>query len=299
MTQGTAIAIEAAPWPLDPGLRLGPVALTVRDLDVTTAFWTSSIGLLELGREGDRTLLGIDGKSLVELRHRPDATVPQLDASGLFHVAIRLPTRRDLALALRRLCNRGVALQGATDHGISEALYLADPEGNGIELCRDREPGAWIWGPGEEGMMEPLDLPGLAVEAADDRIPDAMPSGADVGHVHLKVANLRAAIDWYRDVLGLDLTMFVPAAAGFLSAGGYHHHVGVNVWRSRGGTIPAPDSAGLAWATALLRDEEERDAVVERAAEWSPDDRGAESLEDTPVVHDPSGNAWRLLVRSA
>lgn len=236
-------------------LRIGVVALAVRDLDRVAGFYRSVLGLVDLDRNGDTLRLGLPGTPLLDLVHRPDARPAARRSAGLFHTAFLLPERRDLGRWLRHAASLGIALQGASDHGVSEAVYLADPEGNGIEVYRDRPSPLW---PREDGRIamvtKPLDVDGLLAEGADGAF-DAAPAGTLIGHVHLQVGDLETAESFYRDVLGLDLAQHMPGAA-FLSSGLYHHHVGANVWNSRGAPARDPNVAGLLHFELRARDRE-------------------------------------------
>src|SRR4051812_31941684 len=170
--------------------------------------------------------------------------------TGLFHLAILVPTRVELARAARRVMRFGWSLTGASDHLVSEALYLNDPEGNGIEIYRDRPREEWRYD--ERGEMQmatiPLDLDGVMGELAPDANGDAgMPAGTRTGHVHLQVSELPAAEEFYEHGLGFDVTVRSYPGALFVSAGGYHHHIGMNTWTSQGGSPPPPGSRGLDW----------------------------------------------------
>ncbi len=182
-----------------------------------------------------------------------DGSAPPRDPrqTGLYHFAILVPTRRDLAVALVRLAQGGWQLDGASDHLVSEALYLSDPDGNGIEIYRDRPRAEWRRGPDGQLSMAtlPLDLDDLLGElqtAPVDPVGDAqMPDGTRIGHVHLQVAELEQTEAFYAGVLGFDVMVRGYPGALFVAAGGYHHHVGLNTWHSRGGSTPPSGGIGL------------------------------------------------------
>ncbi|MBS7540130.1 VOC family protein [Ancylobacter lacus] len=238
----------AATLPLLPdALRLGAVRLRVREGERSLAFYRDIVGLTPQPAKGDGLFrLGTGGETLIELEVVPGAPPRPPHTTGLFHVAILVPDRAALAIVLRRLIERGVPI-GASDHLVSEALYLDDPDGNGIEIYRDRPRSEWRWNGGTvamateqldgRGVMSALPL-GVAVETP-------MPAGTVVGHVHLQVGNLEAARRFYVDTLGLAITTASYPGALFVSAGGYHHHLGLNVWRSRGAGPAAAGSTGL------------------------------------------------------
>ena len=228
---------------IDAGTTVGPVRLTVADLDGVRDFYRDAIGLAELDPRDDVVRLGTNGTSgepVVELIGDPDAPPRPRGTSGLFHLAILVPSRADLARALQRVAEAGWRLSGASDHLVSEALYLSDPEGNGIELYRDRPRDQW---PVRDGVLQmdtlPLDLDGVLGELRREDAESAMPAGTRIGHVHLNVGDLTAAEAFYSGALGFDVTVRGYPGALFVSAGGYHHHVGLNTWAGEGAP-PSP-----------------------------------------------------------
>src|SRR3954449_1115751 len=226
--------------------RMGAVRLTVGDLDGVRDFYRDAIGLSEVDRADGVVRLGTNGDSLVELTGNPDAPPRPRGTSGLFHLAILVPTRADLARALQRVAESGWRLSGASDHLVSEALYLSDPEGNGIELYRDRPREEW---PVRDGVLQmdtlPLDLDGVLGELRPEDAGAGMPAGTRIGHVHLNVGDLSAAEAFYFGVLGFDITVRGYPGALFVSAGGYHHHLGLNTGAGEGAPPPPAGSRGL------------------------------------------------------
>jgi catechol 2,3-dioxygenase len=182
---------------------------------------------------------------VLRLQEVPGARPMPRHASGLYHFAILVPTRADLGRSLGRLVEAGIQI-GQADHLVSEALYLSDPDGNGIEIYRDRPRSAWSWTSGKVQMaVDPIDLDDLMAEGARDSHPWAgLPSGTRIGHIHLQVSDTERAVDFYHGVLGFDITAHFPGAV-FMSAGGYHHHLGLNTWNSRGAPPAPAGSAGL------------------------------------------------------
>jgi catechol 2,3-dioxygenase len=275
-----------------PDTRVGAVRLRVADLDSVASFYERAVGLRTLAREGDVARLGVDGgPALVELAAAPGAPPRPPVGPGLFHLALLVPTRADLARALRRVIGAGGRLSGASDHLVSEALYLNDPEGNGIELYRDRPRREWRTDPNGELAMAtlPLDLEGVLAELGPD-VPDdagSMPADTRMGHVHLQVSSLDPVERFYAGTLELDVTVRSYPGALFLSAGGYHHHIGLNTWRSAGASPPPEDALGLEHYELALPDEAERDRLAGRL-----EAAGAETLELAAGVQarDPSGN---------
>lgn len=234
---------------LPDATRIGRVDLTVRDLDREVRFYRDALGLRVLREDKGYAELGADAP-IVGLHE--DATAPPRPrvAAGLYHMAVLLPTRRALGGLLRRLAPLRV-LEGASDHAVSEALYLSDPEGNGIEVYADRPRDAWPRAAeGGIGMTtQSMDVDGVLAEAAAPL--DRMPDGTRMGHVHLQVGDVPAAEAWYRD-LGFDVTARYGPQASFLSAGGYHHHVAVNAWQSRGAPPARGDELGLRSFTVVV-----------------------------------------------
>ncbi|HEY4450043.1 MAG TPA: VOC family protein [Solirubrobacteraceae bacterium] len=230
--------------PIDPSLRIASVTLAVGDLDRSVAFYEHVLGLPVIARDARSAQLGVDPSDpalVLEAIERPEPA--PLGSTGLFHVAWLHPTRAALADSVRRVAGAGARLQGASDHGVSEALYLSDPDGLGIELYADRPRESWTRGASGQGVAMvtlPLDLEDLLAQGGEQPGAEAAP-GTAVGHVHMQVADVPRALAFYRDVLGFEEQARLPSAA-FVSAGGYHHHIGINSWRSRGGA-PAPDSA--------------------------------------------------------
>ncbi|MFC2969076.1 VOC family protein [Acidimangrovimonas pyrenivorans] len=233
--------------PNDAPLTVARIALTVNDLDKVADFYAGTIGLTPLRRDGETALLGAGERPLIELRRDPAARQRDPREAGLFHTAFLLLGDADLGRWLRALAENRTPIQGASDHGVSKAVYLADPEGNGIEVYADRAPADWPRkGDGLAMGTEPLDLPGL-IAGIESRWTGA-PEGTVIGHVHLQVGALDAAEAFWTGRLGLDVTQHYPGA-GFFSSGGYHHHVGTNVWNSRGAPIRADAATGLAEVT--------------------------------------------------
>ena len=283
-----------APSPIDPATRTGAVHLTVSDLERSVAYYRDAIGLQVLERGAGQASLGAGDEELVGLVEEPGAP-SSAGYTGLFHLAIRVPERTDLAGWLVHAARTRVPLSGMSDHFVSEAVYLQDPDDHGIEIYHDRPRALW-----EDRVAEmttiALDVDDI-LGTLDDPMNtpfDGMPAGTDMGHVHLRVADVPAAIAFYRDVLGMDLMATYGPAAAFLSAGGYHHHIGANVWQSRGAP-PAPDgSAALRYATLILPSAAERDRVAGRLddAGFAPEARANGDV----IVTDPSRNALLLTV---
>lgn len=271
---------------LPAATRVGRVALRVADLDRLIDFYTDTVGLRLLNRMDDAATLGAGDAALVELQAHHQATERSEDEAGLFHLAIRVPDRGALADALARL-HDGWQLTGASNHGVSEALYTRDPEGNGVEVYRDRAREEWPSEGDRVAMFtEPLDLDGLAADADGD---GTIPADADVGHVHLETADLEVARGFYVDELGMNVRQEWGQEALFLAAGKYHHHLGLNVWNGR--SEPASDGRGLGWWELVVPDTETLTAIERRLAAYTPAREG-KALR----VSDPDGIEVRIRV---
>ncbi len=237
---------------LPDALRLGPVRLAVRDLDRAVDFYTRVVGLAVAGRgredAHDVAHLGTGGEDVVVLQQEPGARPAgkHLRHAGLYHVALNYPTHLELARALRRIAETRTPIQGASDHKSHEALYLADPDGNGLELAWDAPRERWPrtleqW---MSGGRDPLDVDGLLALTADEPLAPRAAPGFRVGHLHVHVGSVPEARAFYVGLLGLELQMDLGTAA-FTSAGGYHHHLGFNTWRGEGVPPVPPDVVGL------------------------------------------------------
>jgi catechol 2,3-dioxygenase len=255
---------------LSPATRLGPVHLVVTDLDRSADFYREAIGLRVHGRENGVAALGAGGEDLLVLHEEP-AAVPAGGAhAGLYHFALLHPSRLELARGARRLAATRTPIQGASDHLFSEAIYLPDPDGNGIELYADRPRDQWPE-PLEAlppGGPLPLDLQGLLELAPNGDSRAQADPGLVMGHIHLHVGGLDDALGFYRDVIGFEPTILTPSAA-FVSAGGYHHHLGLNIWRGQGAGAAPAGTVGLRSWTVLVPDPAEVSRVrarVEAAA---------------------------------
>jgi len=273
---------------LPPGTEPGRVALRVGDLGRQVAFYEDVVGLSTLERRDGGATLGVDGTALLELDERAALPPRSREETGLFHTAFLLPDRAALGDALARV-EADWELSGASDHLVSEALYLADPEGNGVELYCDRPRAEWTVG--EDGRIDMDTLP-LALDPirAAGAGADGAPPETAVGHVHLEVSDVEAARAFYVDDLGLAVTATYGAEAIFLAAGGYHHHVGANTWNGR--SAPG-EGRGLDWFELVVPDGATLEAAVERlaGAGREPTRTGGEVS-----VADPDGIELRLRV---
>ncbi|MFC5136381.1 MULTISPECIES: VOC family protein [Haloferacaceae] len=272
-------------WTIPEETHLGRVALRVGDLEPMTAFYRDVIGLSVLDRNGTTATLGTGWTPLLELTADPDAAGRARTEAGLFHTAFRVPSRAALGDALERIRNRW-ELDGASDHDVSEALYLDDPEGNGVEVYRDRPRETWSTVGDDRVHMvtEPLDFEGVAAAATGE---ERAPADTDVGHVHLEVASLEAFERFYIAAFGFDLRATYPDAR-FVAAGGYHHHVGANTWSGR--TEPAGDGRGLDWFEVVVSD----DALRRELRDRLPANLES-TIENGFAVADPDGIEIRVV----
>jgi catechol 2,3-dioxygenase len=270
---------------LPDSTRVGPVALTVSDLERSLEFYRGSLGLdvLELGAGEAR--LGAGDAELLHLTELPGAR-PSTRDTGLYHFALLVPDRPSLARWLAHAARERVQLTGLSDHAVSEAIYLNDPDLHGIEIYADRPRAQWEGRVTELMTTAPLDVQSLFGELDDPATEpfDGQPAGTTMGHVHLRVADVEETIAFYRDLLGFELMAQLGPMAAFFAAGGYHHHVGANTWESRGAGPAPAGSASLRHATIVFPDTAARDEAAARV-----------DADDDASVRDPSGNLLRLI----
>lgn len=237
------------PFAATTPVRVGRVGLRARDAGALADFYCKAVGLVELSRDGSEIELGAGDRPL--LRIEGDASARQDDplGAGLFHTAFLLPTRADLGRWVRHAFDSGITIDGASDHLVSEAIYLTDPEGNGIEIYSDRPREDWP----RVGNSIQLATQKLDIEAVVDSIPhgeagwQGVPQNSVVGHVHLRVGDPQVAQGWWNSQFGLETMAQYGTDAVFMASGGYHHHIGANSWRSRGAAPRDGSRAGLAW----------------------------------------------------
>jgi catechol 2,3-dioxygenase len=286
---GTAAGAEISPM-----TTLGAVHLTVTDLERSIAYYREEIGLELLERANGLARLGAGAHELLVLVEEPDAGSGD-GYTGLYHFALLLPQRADLARWLAHAARDRVRLTGLSDHFVSEALYLRDPDGHGIEIYSDRPRALWEEKVGTTMTTLPLDVRSVLGELADPESEpfEGLPSGTVMGHVHLKVSAIPDTVAFYRDVLGFGLMAQLGEQAAFLAAGGYHHHLGANTWESAGASAPPPGTVALRHAAIVLPDTTERERLLGRIghAGQAPQDG-----DHGPLVRDPSGNALVLAV---
>lgn len=275
-----------------PPPRIGRVALAVADPDRSIRFYEDVIGLSLLSREGEVAYMGAGDEPFLLLHGQPGAQ-PVQRATGLYHFAILVPSRHDLARTLYHLLQVDGPISGFADHAVSEAIYLTDPDGHGIEIYRDRERDEWQYPGGSLRMTtEPIDLQGILDELAGE-VPASykMAAGTFMGHVHLQVAEIAATEQFYTGSIGLDLVLRYGPRATFMSANGYHHHLGANTWAGENLTPAPTDAARLMWYEIIQPDEAALRATGERleAAGFA-----TERENGAFVVTDPSGIRVKL-----
>ncbi|WHY78255.1 VOC family protein [Neobacillus sp. WH10] len=274
-----------------PSIYVGEVNIKVKNLDNAVTFYQNIIGFQVLERAESKAVLTTDGKTPLLTLEQPDDVIPKAgNMSGLYHFAILLPSRADLSVFLRHLIQTGYPL-GAADHYVSEALYLNDPDGNGIEVYRDRPSSEWTWKNNlVEMATEQLDSEGILAES--DAEWKGLPFGTVMGHIHLHVGDLQKAEEFYTKGLGFDVVSYYPQAA-FLSTGGYHHHIAINTWQGVGAPTLPKNSVGLNWYTLVFPSEVARENVIKQLQQvGAPVKKEA----DYYVTSDPSGNQIRLVV---
>jgi catechol 2,3-dioxygenase len=282
MTTPTPATTPAATLPAT--LRLGPVHLVVTDLDRSVGWYESALGLHLHRRADGVAALGAGEEDVVVLHERPGARHAGRH-SGLYHYALLYPSRRELARAALRLSAAETPVQGASDHRTHEAIYLPDPDGNGIELAADRPRERWPEDLGYAGGPEPLDFEALLATLEGDRVPpEQVEPGLRVGHLHLHVGDLAQGLAFYRDLVGFEEQARLGHSAAFVSAGGYHHHLGFNTWQGHGAPPVPDDVVGLRHWTVVLDDPAQVAAVRARL------EAGGAQTEDRDggfVVRDP------------
>ncbi|HWI71696.1 MAG TPA: VOC family protein [Baekduia sp.] len=278
-------------------LRLGAVSLTVTDLDRSVAWYQAALGMRVHRQDVGFAALGDGTEDVLHLHEDATATQPPRRASGLYHYALLYPSREELARAALRLAATRTPIQGASDHGTHEAIYLPDPDGNGIELAADRPRDQWP-SPEEEfsgGGPRPLDFDALLATVGGDQaglVESQIRPGLRVGHVHLHVGDIAKGLAFYRDVIGFEVWATMPTAA-FVSAGGYHHHLGFNTWRGEGAAPMPAGIVGLRHWTIVLESAGEVAEVRARVRDAGID---SEDVTGGFAVADPFGMTVRVVV---
>ena len=268
------------------------IVIKVANLERSLQFYGRILGLKIVSQSETAATLSANGTRSLLVIEQPEHVLPkQTEATGLYHVAFLLPDRSDLANAFRHLLHEKYPLQGASDHYVSEAVYLADPDGNGIELYADRSPSVWQREDGTVDMRtERLDMEDLL--AAGDGSWTGLPAQTIIGHVHLQVSELKEIEEFYCRGLGFDVVMHYGGQALFVSTGGYHHHFAFNTWYSAGGSAPAENRVGLKQVSVRFPDGHTKRQAVERLQHL-----GAHVWEEGGLLltKDPSGNVLHFI----
>lgn len=283
---------------IHPDTMLGEVKLNVSNLERSIAFYQEVIGLKVLQQEGNTARFTVDGKTVILVLEEVvnAVTLPPRTTTGLYHFAILVPTRKDLGLALRNLIRNDIHI-GQSDHTVSEALYISDPDLNGIEIYRDKPRETWTRD--EQGYyvmgLDPIDWEGLLQEAGNEPWTGMVP-GTRIGHVHLHIADIEASKTFYHRILGFDITsVYHQSTALFVSAGGYHHHLGLNIWAGAGAPQPPKNATGIAYFTIVLPSDTELNAILHQL---EANRIAAQKHEGYWFVEDPVGNGIRLMVKA-
>lgn len=274
-----------------PSVYVGEVSIKVTNLDRSVDFYESIIGLKVLEKSAGKAVLTADGKTaLLTLEQPTDVIAKTGRTSGLYHFAILLPSRADFSVFLRHLLETRYRF-GASDHFVSEALYIQDPDDNGIEVYTDRPASKWTWND-KQVEMATVQLDGQSVLAESDAPWNGMPAGTIMGHIHLHVGSVDKAEKFYQEGLGFKTVSYYPQAA-FMSTGGYHHHIAINTWQGVGAPAPASNVAGLSWYSLVFPDVAAREEIVAKLKSI-----GAVVAKegDWYTTSDPSGNVIRLVV---
>ena len=273
---------------LPPDTSLGAVTLTTNDLAGLEPFYVQGLGFQVLERRANFLALGVEGESpLLQLVEEVEARPAPERTAGLYHFAVLLPNRIALAGMFRQLIQQNIRLEGAADHLVSEALYLSDPQGNGIELYADRPSDTWKTADGQLKMGTlPLDADGLLAMERNPAV--QLPAGTRLGHIHLHVSHLDEAVHFYEQLLGFELMMRYGPSAAFLSAGGYHHHIGLNTWQGEGAPPPPANAIGLREFSVSLPNADAWDALRRRLDTPESDDSARLAAVD------PSGHAIKF-----
>jgi catechol 2,3-dioxygenase len=266
-------------------LHIGAVALKVRDLGRLTAYYQSLLGLSVIRRTVDGAVLGAGGVPLLHLESDPQAEPDDAREAGLYHTAFLMPTRADLARWILHIARERIPISGASDHTVSEAFYLDDPEGNGIEVYADRDPNGWVWtGDLVKITTDPLDIDAIVREVDPQTASYAgAPGGLRIGHIHLRVGDVPTAERFYQQGIGFKATREGRHGATFMSTGRYHHHLAGNIWHSRGAGRRDPARAGLSWFAIEANDPADVTAAGKRldqqGAKISPIAGGIEAVD--------------------
>lgn len=293
-SQSEDLAPGQLPFANRTPIRCGQAALRVRDLDMMISFYRDAIGLQVIENDENHAVMGAAGTPLLHLLARPDAPFEQQTQAGLFHIAFLMPTRTDLARWLVHAALNRIQLTGFADHSVSEAIYLDDPEGNGLEIYSDRPRERWHWSDGVVTMgTNPLNVDSiLALTTTDRSTYDTAPDRLRIGHMHLRVGDIAQGRVYYEKLLGLDSTRGENPSSAFLSSGGYHHHVAINSWNSAGAGLRDRNTTGLDWFSLHIEDAALLKAQTERLEN---SEFATSQMADGAQTTDPWGTIVRLV----
>lgn len=289
------VADGALPFALTTPMHVEAACLRVRDLDLVSGYYKDMLKLEEISRTKDEMVLGAGGVALLTLQHRPQAAIEDMGTAGLFHIAYLMPSRQDLARWLVHIAMARVPVSGFADHSVSEAVYLSDPEGNGIEVYADRPRDSWTW-TGDVVTMgtHQLDVDGILALADTKRDTYAsVPPTLRIGHIHLKVGDVATGFEFYGTGAGMQSTRGSRPDAAFVSSGRYHHHVAINSWNSQGAGPRDPSTTGLDWFSLKVQDSA---MLKERVAGFEKAGFTAQEIPNGATVRDPWGTTLRLVV---
>jgi len=271
-----------------PSTYVSQVNLKVQHLERALQFYREVIGLKVLAQTNQTADLTADGKTVLLSLEQLDSVVPKVGrTTGLYHFALLVPTRTDLARIVQHFASIGLRF-GSSDHLVSEALYLSDLDGNGIEIYRDRAPSEWEWNNGEVAMaVDPLDFRDLLSGVDQQEVWNGLPAGTVMGHIHLHVSELRMTEEFYTKGLGFEVVNRFGPQALFISTGKYHHHIGLNTWNGVGAPTPPERSVGLRSFELVYPNETARDLAVTNLRNM-----GVSVTEENGAftTADPSGN---------
>lgn len=277
---------------IHPETTLGAVHLTVRDFERSLGFYQHQLGFQLHQKTGNTARLGAGGSDLLVLYENKTARLHPR-TTGLYHFAVLVPSRLELAYSLTRITETKTQIQGFADHLVSEAIYLADPDGNGIEIYRDRPRQTWQMVDGQIKMAaDPLDIESILEELnGHDQTWPGLDPETKIGHIHLHVANINKAENFYNNILGFDMILRYGPSASFLSAGGYHHHIGINTWNGAGAPPPPPDAVGLRYFVVELPDQDELEQILTQVRNAAI---AIHEQDNGWLVHDPAANGLLL-----
>ena len=245
---GTESMMSELPFAATTPVSVGRVGLRAKDATALADFYRSVVGLNDIARDGESITLGAGDRPLLVIEGDKALSADDPRSAGLFHTAFLLPERADLGRWINHAVDKRIPIEGASDHLVSEALYLTDPEGNGIEIYSDRDRKVWQWNGDQVAMAtQRMDIPGVRASVAAGTTWQGMPQNSIVGHVHLRVGDPIIAEDWWHKEMGFDTVAKYGRDAVFLSTGGYHHHIGANAWQSRGAGPRKVGRTGLSW----------------------------------------------------